>query len=59
MNDWVFTVVTVRTPDGYEMLAIPTIDVPLVHAALELASAEAGGGGGEVGAAHVVGHGPV
>jgi hypothetical protein len=40
MNDWLFTVVTIRTRDGQETLAIPTIDVPLVHAALELANAE-------------------
>jgi hypothetical protein len=39
MNDWLFTVVTIRTRDGTETLAIPTIDVPLVHAALELANA--------------------
>jgi hypothetical protein len=57
MNDWLFTVATVSTPDGYELLAIPTIDVPLVHAALELANAEAGDG--EPGAAHVIGRGPV
>lgn len=57
MNDWLFTVVTVSTPDGYELFAIPTIDVPLVHAALELANAEAGDG--VPGAAHVVGRGPV
>jgi hypothetical protein len=40
MNDWLFTVVTIRTQHGQETLAIPTIDVPLVHAALELANAE-------------------
>ncbi len=40
MNDWLFAVVTIRTQDGQETLAIPTIDVPLVHAALELANAE-------------------
>ena len=40
MNDWLFTVATIRTPDGQETLAIPSIDVPLVHAALELANAE-------------------
>lgn len=40
MNDWLFTVVTIRTRDGQETLAIPTIDLPLVHAALELANAE-------------------
>jgi hypothetical protein len=40
LNDRLYTVVTIRTPDGQETLAIPTIDVPLVHAALELASAE-------------------
>jgi hypothetical protein len=34
------TVVTIRTRDGQETLAIPTIDLPLVHAALELANAE-------------------
>jgi hypothetical protein len=37
------------------MLAVPTIDVPLVHAALELATAE----NEEPGAAHAVGRGPV
>jgi hypothetical protein len=60
-NDWLFTVITVSTPDGYEMLAIPTIDVPLVHAALELANAELANaeGDGERGAAHVAGRGPV
>ena len=40
LNDWLFAVVTIRTQDGQETLAIPTIDVPLVHAALELANAE-------------------
>ncbi len=55
VNDWLFTVVTISRPDGYEMLAIPTIDVPLVHAALELASAESD----EPGTAHVIGRGPV
>lgn len=40
MNYWLFAVVTIRTQDGQETLAIPTIDVPLVHAALELANAE-------------------
>jgi hypothetical protein len=39
MNDWLFTVATIRVRDGQETLAIPAIDVPLVHAALELASA--------------------
>jgi hypothetical protein len=39
-NDWLFTVVTIRTRDGQETFAIPTIDLPLVHAALELANAE-------------------
>jgi hypothetical protein len=41
-NDRLFTVLTVRARDATEMLAIPTLDVPLVHAALELANAEAG-----------------
>lgn len=40
MNDRLFAVVTIRTQDGQETLAIPTIDVPLVHATLELANAE-------------------
>ncbi|HEX3514270.1 MAG TPA: hypothetical protein VHT26_09755 [Trebonia sp.] len=40
VNDWLFTVVTIRTRDGQEKLTIPTIDLPLVHAALELANAE-------------------
>lgn len=40
MNDWLYAVVTIRTAAGRETLAIPTIDVPLVHAALELANAE-------------------
>jgi len=40
VNDWLYTVVTISTPDGHEKLAVPTIDVPLVHAALELANAE-------------------
>jgi hypothetical protein len=40
LNDWLFTVVTIRTQDGRETLAIPTIDLPLVHTALELANAE-------------------
>jgi hypothetical protein len=40
MNDRLFTVVTIRTPDGQEMIAVPAIDVPLVHAAPELANAE-------------------
>jgi hypothetical protein len=35
-----FTVATIRVRDGQETLAIPAIDVPLVHAALELASAK-------------------
>jgi hypothetical protein len=39
-NDWLYTVITIRTRDGQETFAIPTIDVPLVHAALELANAE-------------------
>jgi hypothetical protein len=39
-NEWLYTVVTIRTRDGQETLAITTIDVPLVHAALELANAE-------------------
>ena len=39
-NDWLYTVVTIRTRDGQETLAITTTDVPLVHAALELANAE-------------------
>ena len=33
-------VVTIRTRDGQEKLAIPTISLPLVYAALELANAE-------------------
>jgi|GEM_PF-5443878 len=40
INGRLFTVATIATPDGYEMLAVPTIDLPLVHAALELAAAE-------------------
>lgn len=39
-NDWLFAVVKICTRDGQETLAIPVIDVPLVHAALELANAE-------------------
>jgi hypothetical protein len=39
-NDLIFTVVTIRTQDGQHVLAIPTLDVPLVHTALELANAE-------------------
>jgi hypothetical protein len=39
-NEWLYTVLTIRTRDGQETLAIPTIDAPLVHAALELANAE-------------------
>jgi hypothetical protein len=39
-NDWLYTVVTIRTRDSQETFAIPTIDLPLVHAALELANAE-------------------
>jgi hypothetical protein len=33
-------VVTIRTQDGQHVLAIPSLDVPLVHTALELANAE-------------------
>jgi len=40
MNDWLFTVATIRTRDGRETLAIPAMDVPLIHAALERANAE-------------------
>jgi hypothetical protein len=40
MNDWLFTVATIRAQDVQETLAIPTIDLPLVHAALELANSE-------------------
>jgi hypothetical protein len=39
-NDLIFTVATIRTQDGPLVLAIPTLDVPLVHTALELANAE-------------------
>ena len=39
-DDLIFTVVTIRTQDGPLVLAIPTLDVPLVHMALELANAE-------------------
>jgi hypothetical protein len=39
-NDLLFTVVTIRAQDGRHVLAIPTLDVPLVHTALELANAE-------------------
>lgn len=39
-NSWLYTVVTVGTPDKRETFAIPTLDVPLVHAALELAAME-------------------
>ena len=39
-NHWRYAVVTVRTREGREVLVIPTIDVPLVYAALEVASAE-------------------
>jgi hypothetical protein len=40
VNGWLFTVVTIRTRDGQEKFALPTLDLPLVHAALELANAE-------------------
>ncbi len=40
-KDWLFTVVTVGTGNGREVLAVPTWDVPLVRLALEIASAEA------------------
>jgi hypothetical protein len=39
-NDWLYAVVTIRTRDRQETLAVPTIDLSLVHAALELANAE-------------------
>jgi hypothetical protein len=39
-NDLIFTVATIRTQDARHVLAIPTLDVPLVHTALELANAE-------------------
>ena len=40
MNDWLFTVVTIRTREDQETFAIPSVDVPLVHAALSRANAE-------------------
>lgn len=40
LNNEMFTVVTIRTRNGQETLAISTIDVPLVYAALEQANAE-------------------
>jgi hypothetical protein len=39
-NDVIFTVVTIRAQDARHVLAIPTLDVPLVHTALALAGAE-------------------
>ena len=39
-NDLIFTVVTIGTQHDRHVLALPSLDVPLVHMALELANAE-------------------
>jgi len=38
---WLFSAVTIDTANGREVLAVPTLDVPLVRLALEIANAEA------------------
>jgi hypothetical protein len=46
-KSWLFTAVTIGTRNGREVLAVPTLDVPLVRLALEIANAETPIGVGE------------